>query len=470
MRTRYIIPSLLLAFTMIVSSLHCYHTSSIEELIIDNGSFELGLQSWKTYSYGYGDAEIVPGVAYDGEYSLRTYTVPGPEVPKFPYGGGAYQIIERDDLTLDLRFSFWVRPGIVGENQFTQIRTWIEFHTQDGQILRLAYYIAWGFHVPENPRFNTTDTTYILIRDCKIGVWNHVERDLKSDFESRFGTASEYSLSTISLYADLAHYWSVIIANAYWDAFTLTLTTTTPPKTYSVTILVSDLPSTYATNVVIDDRIVGEMTGGSSSSFEFEAGTSHKFSVDEYVEGDAGVRYHCIDNDVAFTESGTHTFTYVAEYYLTVNSQYSNAKGSGWYPAGSTASFSIDESSISFEGALGALGARYVFERWTGDSSSTNPSASVEMDGPKTVTALWREDYGNAYAIIIGAPIIVAILLVLAFSLRRKRRAIPTEVIQVPTPTKPSRAPTTRYCIHCGSEIPSDAKFCGVCSRDQSTA
>jgi len=222
---------LLLTLTAILSSLYCHYTLAAEESIVDNGSFELGLQGWETYSYGYGDAEVVHKVAYDGEYSLRTYTLPGPEVPKFPYGGGAYQTIERPDLTLDLKFSFWVRPGIVGENQYTQIRTWIEFHAREGQIFKLAYYIAWAFHVPENPRFNTTDTTYILIRDCKAGVWNRIERDLKSDFESRFGKASERSLSEIRLCADLAHYSILIIANAYWDTFTLTVTQT--PQKYS---------------------------------------------------------------------------------------------------------------------------------------------------------------------------------------------------------------------------------------------
>jgi len=470
MGTHYFIPTLLLALTLILSGSNFQYTSAPDVLILDNGSFELGLQSWETYSYGYGDAEVVAKVAYEGEYSLRTYTLPGPEVPKFPYGGGAYQTIERPDLTLDLKFSFWVRPGIVGENQYTQIRAWIEFHTEEGRVFKLAYYIAWGFHVPENPRFNTTDTTYILMQDCKIGVWNYIERDLKSDFESRFGTATERSLSTIKVYADLAHYWSVIIANAYWDTFTLTLTTPTALKTYSVTISVSGLPSTYTTNIVIDGKPMSRMVGGTSSSFEFDSETSHKFSVDEYVGGDSGVRYRCTDNYATFTESGTHTFIYAAEYYLTVNSERSNTKGSGWYRAGTTASFSIDESSIPFEGLLGALGARYVFERWSEDSSSTNPSSSVKMDGPKTAIALWREDHGNIYAVITGVIVVVAILLAVAFALRRRRRAIPTEAIQIPTPTRPSRAPSIKYCIHCGSEIPGDAQFCAVCGRDQQAA
>ena len=85
MRTRYFIPILILTLTLILSGLNFKYTLAPEELILDNGSFELGLQSWETYSYGYGDAEVVPMVAYDGEHSLRTYTLPGPEVPKFPY-------------------------------------------------------------------------------------------------------------------------------------------------------------------------------------------------------------------------------------------------------------------------------------------------------------------------------------------------------------------------------------------------
>jgi len=112
---RYFIPALLL--TLVLLSLNFQYALAPEELILDNGSFELRLQNWETYSYRYGDAEVVPKIAYDGEYSLRTYTLPGPEVPKFPYGGGAYQTIERPNLTLDLKFSFSVRSGTVGENQ-----------------------------------------------------------------------------------------------------------------------------------------------------------------------------------------------------------------------------------------------------------------------------------------------------------------------------------------------------------------
>jgi uncharacterized repeat protein (TIGR02543 family) len=65
------------------------------------------------------------------------------------------------------------------------------------------------------------------------------------------------------------------------------------------------------------------------------------------------------------------------------------------------------------EGALGTLGARWVFSQWTGDMSSTSPAEKVVMDQPRQVTATWTEDYtalGAIAAILIAAAATALIL------------------------------------------------------------
>ncbi len=45
------------------------------------------------------------------------------------------------------------------------------------------------------------------------------------------------------------------------------------------------------------------------------------------------------------------------------------------------------------EGLLGFFGVRWVFSQWTGDFVSISPTINVPMDGPKHISAVWREDY-----------------------------------------------------------------------------
>jgi hypothetical protein len=61
-------------------------------------------------------------------------------------------------------------------------------------------------------------------------------------------------------------------------------------------------------------------------------------------------------------------------YPLRVVSLYGETRGSGCYSFGSTATFSVT-SPFPVEGHVGLLGGKYVFDRWSGDSIATSPSA-----------------------------------------------------------------------------------------------
>ena len=96
---------------------------------------------------------------------------------------------------------------------------------------------------------------------------------------------------------------------------------------------------------------------------------------------------------------------YNQQYYLTVSSDQGTASGAGWYNAGATASISASTPPNP------SYGINMVFDGWQGDIQSSSQSATVMMDGPKSVTATWRADPTVLYVTVavIVAAIAVAI-------------------------------------------------------------
>ncbi len=105
--------------------------------------------------------------------------------------------------------------------------------------------------------------------------------------------------------------------------------------------------------------------------------------VDRYVfnawfDGKTTVgRTENIQDDTVFQAFYSH------QYYLKVNSQYGTTVGTNWYSEGTVAVFSVNPTAIQTGGRT------FVFAGWQGSVNQTSPSASVLMNGPKVVTALW---------------------------------------------------------------------------------
>jgi hypothetical protein len=99
--------------------------SSSSEIIV-NGGFERQFKGWDPYVINdiYGRVNLTSGNSHTGESSLRTYAIP---LRKSPYtlkrGGGVNQIISEDVNDLDMLFSFWVMSSLIGENDYTNIRS-----------------------------------------------------------------------------------------------------------------------------------------------------------------------------------------------------------------------------------------------------------------------------------------------------------------------------------------------------------
>jgi hypothetical protein len=179
-----------------------------------------------------------------------------------------------------------------------------------------------------------------------------------------------------------------------------------------------------------------------------------------------------LGNPVTIVMDAPHAVTadYKTQYKLTVNSQYGTAGGSGWYDAGGTAEFSVT-SSVPERGIMGSLGVKYLFKSWTGDSSATTPQATILMNSPKTVTALWTKDYSQFYTIIGAiAALVIALIVVLIVVLRRKPKAPPAAYqppSAPPPPAQPLEKAAARYCMHCGAELTPDATYCPKCGQQQ---
>ena len=179
-----------------------------------------------------------------------------------------------------------------------------------------------------------------------------------------------------------------------------------------------------------------------------------------------------LGNPITIVMDSPHTATaeYKVQYKLTVNSQYGTTSGSGWCDAGSTAEFSVT-SSVPETGIMGSLGVKYVFKSWTGDSSATTPQATVLMNSPKTVTALWTKDDTQFYTLVGAvAAIVIALIVILILVLRRKPKA-PPAAYQPPSvpppPAQPLEKAVARYCMHCGAELTPEATECPKCGQEQ---
>ena len=85
------------------------------------------------------------------------------------------------------------------------------------------------------------------------------------------------------------------------------------------------------------------------------------------------------------------------QYLLTVTSPYGTPSGSGWYDDDTTAHASLDKTIVDI-----ATGVRAKFTGWTGDAKGESIPNALQMTGPKTVTAQWKNQYYVSVSSQIG--------------------------------------------------------------------
>jgi len=260
------------------------------------------------------------------------------------------------------------------------------------------------------------DATGIFVNDPWPTYWG----------QPRSRKTGEKAFISDSLLADL---W------AYSDQWVLEIAY--GPTVYVIAVSVIGLPENYLSRIKVDGTESGFIKKGELRSLSFRIGTSHTISVDQYVSGSEGTRYFCRVNSWTVSSADTHSFSYSDQYYLDVSSPYGMVSGSSWYDAGSMATFSVAPTEVSIPGFMGLLGAKIVFDGWSGDSKATTGIATIGMHSPKKVNAVWRTDYSQAYA-ILGA--IIAAVVALAAALLMKRRKAISASLPPPPPSPPTAA------------------------------
>jgi hypothetical protein len=181
----------------------------------------------------------------------------------------------------------------------------------------------------------------------------------------------------------------------------------------------------------------------------YKEGTSADFSVTDYVElSDTKHYFTGWSGDYTGTtpsaslemnEPKTVTANWRHEYLLTINSEYGEPEGAGWYEEGETASISVEPE----QGAI----IRHVFDGWSGDVTDDDEDSSVVMNSPKTVTANWQTDSMYLYILIVVIVVLVGAGLTTFILLRRRAYAtrsvpVPPDVQSAAATPPPTAAPT----------------------------
>jgi VCBS repeat-containing protein len=156
-----------------------------------------------------------------------------------------------------------------------------------------------------------------------------------------------------------------------------------PSTTYDYTISISGLGSGYSTKAYLDGVQKTTLSNGQSYKFSGLTGT-HTISVDSVVDDGTNIRYICGSNSITVSASGSHTFSYKTQYYVTMSVSPSGSgavsPGSSWFDAGSSISISASPAS------------GYRFKSWSTSgsitiSNSDSSSTTATINGPGSITA-----------------------------------------------------------------------------------
>jgi len=171
------------------------------------------------------------------------------------------------------------------------------------------------------------------------------------------------------------------------------------PDTYDVSLTLSGVPTQVSVGLQVDGQSQGTMSGTDIKKLTFKIDTTHTLSVDQYVPGDAGVRYFCAQNTWSVGSSGSRTFTYETQYLFTVSTDpasITQVTGGGWFSSGASAQTSQAPQTIT-----GGAGTQYSFKGWEVDGVlQSGSTVTLTMDKPHTAIA----KYTTQYQLVVDSP------------------------------------------------------------------
>ncbi|MHA1664373.1 MAG: hypothetical protein ACTSVW_00890, partial [Candidatus Njordarchaeales archaeon] len=189
-------------------------------------------------------------------------------------------------------------------------------------------------------------------------------------------------------------------------------------KLLNLKISINGLPPSCKTKIYLDGNYLNEIAGNQTITFKIQKGTNHTFSVERTIVMSPDIRYVCSYDAVNIFSQEKVSFNYTKQYYLKLISSYGNPRGEGWYDANSNATINI-EKSVAMKGLLGLLGAKKTFSHWSGDFTSSDPTAVIAMNEPKQIEAIWVDDYSIIYIEFIA--LVSAICIILFYQWRTKK-------------------------------------------------
>lgn len=171
------------------------------------------------------------------------------------------------------------------------------------------------------------------------------------------------------------------------------------PDTYDISISLDAVPAQYSSQVKVDSQQQGTIGGAEIKKLTFKVDTTHTVAVDQYVQGDAGVRYFASQNSWAVSSAGSHTFAYETQYLFTVVTDpdgITDVTGGGWYKAGTSVQTNQIPTTVP-----GSAGTQYAFKGWEVDGAAQSGNGiSLTMDKPHTAVA----KYETQYQLLIDSP------------------------------------------------------------------
>ena len=116
---------------------------------------------------------------------------------------------------------------------------------------------------------------------------------------------------------------------------------------------------------------------------------------------------------------------YGIQHELTATSTYGFVSGTGWYFENTQATLTLSSSAVPVQGLEGLLGARDVFDHWTGACTGNRPQCTIVMNAPEYAAAVWRVDWSQT---VIGGSVLAVmgglfVLFEMNWSKRRSHRS-----------------------------------------------
>lgn len=208
---------------------------------------------------------------------------------------------------------------------------------------------------------------------------------------------------TQTLKANTIGHWTIYVqANDFCSGISnASVSFDVTPDTYSVSLSLDGVPSQYGAQVTVDGTQQGAVGGASPSIMQltFKLDTTHTIVLDQYIQGDTGVRYFTSQNSWSVNSAASHTFEYETQYLVTVSTDpagITDVTGGDWYKAGTSVQTNEVPTTVS-----GTAGTQYAFQGWevNGVTQSGN-GISLVVDKPYNAVA----KYVTQYQLVVDSP------------------------------------------------------------------